>query len=123
MQTQTDAHAASLSLGSLLRSPLLPPTATTGRMYSLLSFHAYISNTSWCGKLVKNPSPWKCHTPWGKHDGSGSAGPNIPRAPFISHSTSVYLFFHTPRVAIIFAQKTKPALSLLTSVLSWLTNP
>lgn len=79
-----------------------PPTYNHHKkdVFSLLSFHAYISNTSRCNKTVKNPSPWKCNTPWGKHDESGSAGTNIPRVLFISRSMSIYfsiillLFLH-----------------------------
>jgi len=49
--------------------------------------------------------------PLGEGDGSGSAGTNIPRVPFISHSLSIYL--PPSQVAIIFARRTKPTLSLL----------
>lgn len=100
-------------------TPLIhsPPTHNHCKkdVFSLLSFHAYISNTFRCNEKVKNPNPWKCNTPWGKHDGSGSAGTNIPRVLFISHSMSIYFFFFfsPPRVAVIFTQRTKPTLSLL----------
>lgn len=126
-------HISNLWLAPLIRSP---PTHSHGKkdVVSLLSFHAYISNTSWCSKLVKKPSPWKCSTLWAKHDGSGSAGTNIPRVPFISRSMSIYpprpeflLFLHRrlTQLSPFFASAAHrgSCFALLAGAFSWLINP
>lgn len=99
-------------------TPLIPspPTHSHCRKdaFSLLGFPAPILNASWCSKLVKNPNPWKCNALWGKRDGSGSAGTNIPGVPFISRTLSIYLDFFPLRVA----QRTKTTLPLLASMLT-----
>lgn len=73
-------------------------------------FPAQIPNASWCRKRVKNPSPWKWNTLWGKHDGSGRAGTNIPRVSFISHTTSIYLDFF-PSESLLFLHRRLKQLS------------
>lgn len=73
-----------------------PPTHSKKDVFSLLSFHVYISNTPWYSKLVKNHNPRPCRTCRGKHDGSGSAGTNIPGVPSVSHSVYISFFFFFP---------------------------
>lgn len=115
----THTHAGCIA--NLWLPPLIHPPSTHSQskkdVFSLLSFHVYISNTPWYSKLVKNRNPWPCRTCRGKHDGSGSAGTNIPGVPSISHSVYIsffffFSFFLPGRVAVIFAERTESSLAL-----------
>lgn len=97
----TCAHTHAGCIANPWLPPLIhpPPTHSHSKkdVFSLLSFHVYISNTPWYSKLVKNHNSRPCSTCWGKHDGSGSAGTNIPGVPSVSHSVYISFFFFPPR--------------------------